>query len=160
MFWCLSLSSNFTFLIASPSVISLSWITICTFPCYIPMVCKQLTKWRDVGPAPCWALSVPAPEIAKVELLGGCATTCLLCLQVGRSCIKQAGDPPGLCLPAVQNCFQLGCVANLQGRVRCGNRCGWPMARAIHSFIQRWRRQNAEHSMLSIFTPRMHNLSK
>lgn len=157
---CLHLSSNFTFLIASPSVISLSWIIICTFPCCIPMVCKQLAKWRGVGPAPCWALSVPTPEVARAELLGGTGATYLLCLQVGRNCFKQAGDPPGLCLPAVQNSFQLGCVASLQGRVRCGNRWGWPVARATHSFIQRWRTQNAEHSMLSIFTPRMYNLSK
>jgi len=67
-----------------------------------------------MGPAPCRALPVPTPEVAKAELLGGCAATRPLCLHVGRSYIKQAGDPPGLCLPAVQNPFQLGCVGNLQ----------------------------------------------
>lgn len=113
-----------------------------------------------MGSAPCRALPMPTPEVARADLLGGCATTCPLGLQVGRSYIKQAGDPPGLCLPAVQIFFQLGCVANLQCWTRCGNRWGWPVARAIHSFIRGWGRQNAACSMLRIYTPGMYNCSK
>lgn len=110
----LHFSSNFTFLIASPSVISFSWLIISTFPCCIPTFCKLLAKWKGTVPAPCRALLMLTPEIARAEFLGCCANTLLLCLQVGRSYIKKAGDPPGLCLPAVQNSFQLGCLANLQ----------------------------------------------
>lgn len=34
------------------------------------------------------------------------------------------------------------------------------MARASHCFIQGWGKQKAEHSMLPIYAPRIHNLSK
>lgn len=135
---CISLLISF-FLTSSPSAISPPWLPICTLP-----FCKPPAKQHGVGSVPCLDLPVPTHEDAQ----GLC--NCLPASPSG----GQESHWTHRAFP------RPACFAGLQHRARYGNRCGRTMAKEIHSCIQGGGRQNAEHSMLHIYTAGTHNLSK